>query len=523
MLKLGFLSNRFVLVTSKLKFPQVKKSLFIAWMKKLIAFPWYIVFLPVFFILHAYNNYFGLIPVPFVAKYLHYYLLLAIMLFFFGWWLFKDRIKSGVFTISFLIIFFFFGSAYDFMQRIHLPSILTSYKFLLVLILVFMILLAILLKRKAPPVKAHQFFFLLFLILMVMEICTCLYYVLSGRKNDPAIKNPPLALQLKPGLAQPDIFFIVFDEYTSSKALKKYFGFDNSALDSSLENDGFYISHDSKSNYNSTVMSMASTLNMQYFNRPLENTDNDARSLLEGSLSIGRSYVPKLLEQQGYEIINYGLFDIGSHKAKGSRPFLEYEARALSLETLWGRIQRDILWNLVVRMPGYSEKKSGDKEYIERNQSNFSQFLTALNIPSSKPRLVLSHLLLPRRPAYVDRNGNPRITSMEDFRDENHDSLYLEQVLYANKLIDSIGKAAIKGRQRPLVLIIEGDHGNRYAAWGITIREKHFMNLNAYYFSDRDYSMLYDSISPVNSFRVVLNKYFNAGLPLLKDSTILLR
>jgi hypothetical protein len=112
---------------------------------------------------------------------------------------------------------------------------------------------------------------------------------------------------------------------------------------------------------------------------------------------------------------------------------------------------------------------------------------------------------------------------MEDFRDENHDSLYLEQVLYANKLIDSIGKAAIKGRQRPLVLIIEGDHGNRYAAWGITIREKHFMNLNAYYFSDKDYSMLYDSISPVNSFRVVLNKYFNAGLPLLKDSTILLR
>lgn len=492
-------------------------------MKKLVAFPWYIVFLPVFFILHAYNNYFGLIPVPFVARYLIYYLLLAALLFFIGYWLFKNRVKSGVFTITFQIIFFFFGSAYDFIQRFHLPSALVSYKFLLALIAVFMVLIAIIIKRKTPPLKAHQFFFLLFSVLMVMELCISLYYIITDRKNDPSINNAPLTLQLKPGNSQPDIFFIVFDEYTSSRALKKYFRFDNSALDSSLENDGFYISRDSKSNYNSTVMSMASTLNMQYFNKPMENTDNDARSLLEGSLSIRRSFVPKILEQQGYQIINYGLFDVGSHKAVGPRPFLDYEARALSLETLWGRIQRDILWNLIVRMPGYSEKKLGDKEYIERNRSNYRQFLAELNRPSPRPRLVLSHLLLPRRPAYVDRNGNPRLTSMEDFRDENHDSLYLEQVLYANKLIDSIGKAAIKDRQRPLVLIIEGDHGNRYATWGINIREKHFMNLNTYYFSDRDYSMLYDSISPVNSFRVVLNKYFNAGLPILKDSTIMLR
>jgi hypothetical protein len=492
-------------------------------MKKLIAFPWYIIFLPVFFILHAYNTYFGLIPVPFVAKYLLYYLILAVVLYFIGWLLFRNRVKSGIFTISFLVIFFFFGSAYDFIQRIHLPGFLLSYKFLVSLVLLIMVMLAVLLKRKAPPFKAHQFFLLLFSVLMLMELGICLFYLFSNKQNDPAAKNSRMPVQLKAGSNQPDIFFIVFDEYTSSRALKKYFRFDNSLLDSSLEKMGFYISYGSKSNYSSTVMSMASTLNMQYFNKPMENTDNDARSLLEGALSIRKSYLPALLEQLGYDIINYGLFDIGKHKARGPRPFLDYEARALSLETLWGRIRRDILWNLVVRMPGYNPKMPGDKDYIERNQFNFQQFVKELNKSSSNPRLVLSHLLLPRRPAYVDRNGNPRITSMEDFRDENHDSLYLEQLLYANKLIDSIANEAVKERQRPLVLIIEGDHGNRYASWGIDIREKHFMNLNAYYFSDKDYSGLYESISPVNSFRVVLNKYFNAGMPLLKDSTIRLK
>jgi hypothetical protein len=41
--------------------------------------------------------------------------------------------------------------------------------------------------------------------------------------------------------------------------------------------------------------------------------------------------------------------------------------------------------------------------------------------------------------------------------------------------------------------------------------------LNAYYFPGGRYEGLYDSISPVNSFRVVLSTYFGARLPLLPD------
>ena len=41
--------------------------------------------------------------------------------------------------------------------------------------------------------------------------------------------------------------------------------------------------------------------------------------------------------------------------------------------------------------------------------------------------------------------------------------------------------------------------------------------LNAYYFPGRRYEALYDRISPVNSFRVVLNTFFAANLELLPD------
>ncbi|MFC0772717.1 hypothetical protein [Terrimonas alba] len=65
------------------------------------------------------------------------------------------------------------------------------------------------------------------------------------------------------------------------------------------------------------------------------------------------------------------------------------------------------------------------------------------------------------------------MVSDDDFTDANHDKLYVEQVIYVNTWIDSLAKAAttIK-RSRPLVLIIEGDHGNRYAAWGRTYTGK---------------------------------------------------
>jgi hypothetical protein len=43
--------------------------------------------------------------------------------------------------------------------------------------------------------------------------------------------------------------------------------------------------------------------------------------------------------------------------------------------------------------------------------------------------------------------------------------------------------------------------------------------LNAYYLPGDGKNKLYPSISPVNSFRIVLNTYFGAELPLLPDRT----
>jgi len=72
-----------------------------------------------------------------------------------------------------------------------------------------------------------------------------------------------------------------------------------------------------------------------------------------------------------------------------------------------------------------------------------------------------------------------------------------------------------------LIIILQGDHGpgafyNMLELDNSCVYER-FSILNAYYFPNGDYQLLYPSVTPVNSFRVVLNRYFGAQLDLLED------
>jgi hypothetical protein len=48
------------------------------------------------------------------------------------------------------------------------------------------------------------------------------------------------------------------------------------------------------------------------------------------------------------------------------------------------------------------------------------------------------------------------------------------------------------------------------------------VNYAAWYFPDRSYQQLYDSMTNVNTFPVLLNKYFKAEMPVQKDSVVYL-
>lgn len=73
----------------------------------------------------------------------------------------------------------------------------------------------------------------------------------------------------------------------------------------------------------------------------------------------------------------------------------------------------------------------------------------------------------------------------------------------------------------PPVIVIQADHGPRTTKyWGkpspAFLRERMSI-LSAFYLPGNPAAPLYESITPVNSFRVIFNRYFNTNYPLLDD------
>ena len=96
---------------------------------------------------------------------------------------------------------------------------------------------------------------------------------------------------------------------------------------------------------------------------------------------------------------------------------------------------------------------------------------------------------------------------------------YKKQVQYAAEVIKDISGYIQQHNKQNTIIIVAGDHGYRTEEGNKTGYT--FRNLNAIYFPDKDYRQLYDSLSPVNTFRIVLNKSLLTNFALLKDSSII--
>ena len=105
---------------------------------------------------------------------------------------------------------------------------------------------------------------------------------------------------------------------------------------------------------------------------------------------------------------------------------------------------------------------------------------------------------------------------------------YVDQVAYAGQIIrDVVTTLQAPGRERPVILIQadEGPYPDREegVAWQHASIEQLRIKtgiLNAFYFPNGNYGLLYPDVSPVNSYRVLFDTYFMATLPPLSDRII---
>jgi hypothetical protein len=303
----------------------------------------------------------------------------------------------------------------------------------------------------------------------------------------------------------PDIYYIILDGYPRQDVLSQYHHVDNSGFIKQLEAMGFYVPSCSQSNYAMTDLSLTSSLNMNY----LEGLNKNVRNinLID---SIIHSQIRQFLKGSGYKIVSFDsgiwfteLQDADTYISR-NRPLVSsfFDFKHLSdFEVLF---IRTTLLRLVEESKAAwldTLMQNPRKDIYDRILFEFDQLDISPALPA--PKFVFVHILAPHFPPYIF-NANGEFTVSNSF-----DQGLGDELQFLNKRTLEAVQAIIDHSKVPPVIIIQGDHG--------IDNEVRLANMIAYYFPGGGAKALYPTITPVNSFRLVLNTYFGQNLPLLPD------
>ena len=145
---------------------------------------------------------------------------------------------------------------------------------------------------------------------------------------------------------------------------------------------------------------------------------------------------------------------------------------------------------------------------------------------ASRPVFAFAHIVSPHPPYLFGPNGEPvaymtRTIGLAADLWEERDK-YLDQVKFLNDQVLDLVDALLEASEPSPIIVLQSDHGpasvggDWEAPSEALIRERMSI-LNAYHLPGDGATLLYPSISPVNTFRLILNHYFDHETDLLPD------
>jgi len=159
-------------------------------------------------------------------------------------------------------------------------------------------------------------------------------------------------------------------------------------------------------------------------------------------------------------------------------------------------------------LPGWLQLNTDNPNQIHRERVLFTLDQLGKLPAMAGPKFVFAHIVSPHKPLVFGPHGEIVSQKVDDITG------YRDQVTYLNsRLIPLLGKI-ISNSSAPPIIILQGDHGGLD-----TSVEDRMAILNAYYLPEAGGWLLYENISPVNTFRLVFNHYFGGTYDLLPDTS----
>jgi hypothetical protein len=427
--------------------------------------------------------------------------------------------KASLVASTTLIMFFSYGHLYGAAEQLNQSAIsIGHHRIFAPLFLVVWILLFWLIARQKGDLRvANQTVTVIACIALVFPLFSMGQFMVN-RSHTASAATEEQSAHLASGATKPDIYYIILDGYSRDDTLKDFFEYDNSQFLQALQDMGFYVARCSQSNYAQTQLSLSSSSNMNYLQSidPIyADPSNTSRAALPGM--IRNSAVRKFLEDQGYKIIGFdsgfswtNLIDADFYLAPsiGSTKYMGMSGGANEFEVMLMETSAvQLLSDASIRVPKLLKPDLSGPRKMRRERILYTleELPKIPRLPS--PKFTFAHIVAPHSPYVFGPNGEPVGGVMEGI------SGYRDQLIYINKRVLPVLQQIIANSETPPIIILQADHG------GVRTNLQDRMRiLNAYYLPDGGEKILYPSISPVNTFRLILNHYFGTDYPQLDDT-----
>lgn len=508
-------------------------------MRRLYYFPFVLSIYPALSLLSTNITQVGLIS---ILRSVVVSVVITSLVYFLLYVVYRTPLRAAILTAIFMLFFFSYGHIYHLIRNAWMLGFhVGRHRYLLAAWILIFILSVIWLRKPRPYFhligNALNVASILLIFISVFQIMTSVWNSVDLDSYDSSIVASDSQLfpgdleggQISEGSPLPDIYYIILDMYTRQDILANTFSYDNRPFVEQLEEFGFYVASCSQSNYDSTVTSLSSSLNMDYFQNLFKGEYDEDMSPYSFGEIVKDNRVRKFLQNLDYTIIalesgfsptewddsveyrevKKDLFDLAFG---GLNPF-----ESMFLRTTPGIL----LYGYFDRLPD-AVRTGLDSAYIQHRERILFELNEIKEITEYPgPKFVFVHILAPHNPFVFGPNGefirrDTLFTLNADLESDTWEEFasgYTGQIAYINTRMMEIVTYILTNSDSPPIIIIQGDHGVpklEYPMGKVAI-------LNAYYLPKEGANGLYPTISPVNSFRLILNTYFGMNYGLLDD------
>ena len=428
---------------------------------------------------------------------------------------FRNSQITGALVSLFILLFFSYGHVFKAISTNVIQFEFRHRHLLFVWSPLFIILPYLVLKGTKDYLSLTRLLNVMGSFLLFLSLAHVMLYELNTRN----LWNPQEILSGHPAFENQaqsrDIYYIILDSYGSDRVLKDYYGYDNGQFISWLQEAGFFVPEESFSNYSTTTLSLASSLNMTYIDNPNHNVAEQSDDLEILFQMIENSAVMQFLRMEGYHFIFLGS---GRGISQENR-FADEDIRCGDFDETMGRFIDTTFLKAFADQTFLLEK-----DERVRILCMFSELETIPDRDGSN--FVFAHFPSPHRPILFDAHGNP--VHEPNLSGQKLKAGYIDQLIFITNKVRELIDAILLNSEIDPIIIIQADTGPLYARRGpISIddtspdvfRERMGI-LHALYLPDNGRAVLYNSITPVNTFRLLFNFYFGTEFDRLEDELL---